>query len=63
MKSLIKFVPTNVQDSYQVFWEMKDIDEELPQNVRLFTADAVSMNTNINTKHMVFKSFMNGSWI
>jgi hypothetical protein len=42
---------------------MKDIDEELPQNVRLFTADAVSMNTNINTKHMVFKSFMNGSWI
>ncbi len=29
---------------------MKDIDK-LPQNVRLFTADAVSMYININTEH------------
>ena len=51
MKSLIKFVPTYVQDSYQqVLREMKDFDE-LPQNVRLFTAHMVSMYTNINTEH------------
>jgi hypothetical protein len=46
MKSLIKFVPTNVQDSYQVLQEMKDIDK-LPQNVRLFTADD---NFRMNTR-------------
>ena len=40
MKSLIKFVPTYVQDSYQVLQEMKDLDK-LPHNVRLFTANAV----------------------
>jgi hypothetical protein len=50
MKSLIKFVPTYVQDSYQVLQEMKDFDE-LPQNVKLFTAHMVSMYTNINTEH------------
>jgi hypothetical protein len=50
MKSLIKFVPTYVQDSYQVLRELKALDE-LPHNARLFTADAVSMYTNINTQH------------
>jgi hypothetical protein len=50
MKSLIKFVPTYVQDSYQVLRELKDLDE-LPHNARLFTADAVSIYTNINTEH------------
>jgi hypothetical protein len=52
MKSLIKFVPTYVQDSYQVLQEFKDLNE-LPHNARLFTADAVSMYTNINTEHGV----------
>jgi hypothetical protein len=50
MKSLIKFVPTYVQDSYQVLREMKDLNE-LPHNARLITANEVSMYTYINTKH------------
>jgi predicted DNA-binding protein YlxM (UPF0122 family) len=59
MKSLIKFVPTYVQDSYQVLREMKDLDK-LPHNVRLFTANVVSMYTNINTKHgiQVFREWL-----
>jgi hypothetical protein len=50
MKSLIKLVPTYLQDSYQVLQESKDLGE-LPSNAKLFTAHAVSMYTNINTKH------------
>jgi hypothetical protein len=38
---------------------MKDLDE-LPHNARLFTADVVSMYTNINTKHgiQVFREWL-----
>jgi hypothetical protein len=50
MKSLRDLVPTYLRDSYQVLKELKNI-EALPPNAKLFTADAVSMYTNINTDH------------
>ena len=52
MKSLRKLVPTDLRDSYQVLKELKDLGN-LPPHARLFTADAVSMYTNINTMHGV----------
>ncbi len=61
MISLFKFVPTYVQNSYQVLQEMKDLDK-LPRHARLFTANTVSVLL-ISILNMVFKSFMNGLWI
>jgi hypothetical protein len=52
MKLLIPFLPTHLRDSNQVLAELKKIGP-LPRHAKLFTADAVSMYTNINTKHLL----------
>lgn len=52
MKDITPLVPTTLRDSYHLLEELKNL-ERLPPNARLFTCDAVSMYTNINTKHAV----------
>jgi hypothetical protein len=47
MKELLPFVQSYVQNSISVINELKTIT--LPDNALIFTADAVSMYTNINT--------------
>jgi len=50
MKSLLPLVPTYLRDSYQVLKELREF-KDLPSNAKVFTFDAVSMYTNINTAH------------
>ncbi len=49
-KELLSLVPTLLRDSFQVLKELREL-KELPSNAKLFTFDAVSMYTNINTNH------------
>jgi hypothetical protein len=49
-KELIAFSPTYIKDSFQVLQELKAISQ-LPPNAKLFTCDAVSMYTNIDSTH------------
>jgi len=52
MKSLRKLIPTDIRDSYQVLQELQALGP-LPPGAKLFTADAVSMYTNISTLHSI----------
>ena len=59
MKRLLPLSQTYLKDSYQVLDELKALGQ-LPANARLFTADAHSMYTNIDTKHAltIFKQWL-----
>jgi len=48
-KELIKNSPTYVKDSFQILHELKEL--QLPPEAKLFTCDAVSMYTNIDSSH------------
>jgi hypothetical protein len=50
MSRLLPLSKTYLRDSTQVLSELKNLGK-LPPNARLFTADAVSMYTNIDTEH------------
>lgn len=60
MSKLLPISKTYLRDSKQVLSELKDLGR-LPSNARLFTADAVSMYTNIDTAHAlsVFRRWFN----
>ena len=45
-------VPTYLKDSHDLLAKLRSLGE-LPPNARLFTADAVSMYTNIDTSHAI----------
>ncbi len=47
MKELLFLIPLYIKDSKQLIHEIKPLT--LPPNVRLFTADATAMYTNIDT--------------
>ena len=47
---LMKYLPTYVQDSESLTKKLKNIGK-LPAGEKLFTSDAVSMYTNIDTDH------------
>jgi len=46
---LLPFVPTFIKDSFQVLNDLKSF--HLPANAKLFTCDAISMYTNIDSTH------------
>jgi len=46
---LLPFVPTSIKDSFQVLNDLKSF--HLPANAKLFTCDAISMYTNIDSTH------------
>lgn len=48
-KELIKYSPTYVKDSFQILQELKTL--RLAPQAKLFTCDAVSMYTNIDSEH------------
>jgi hypothetical protein len=48
-KELLSFVPTYIKDSFQILDELKTL--MLPPQAKLFTCDAVSMYTNIDSVH------------
>ncbi|EJK48927.1 hypothetical protein THAOC_32234 [Thalassiosira oceanica] len=52
LQRLKQFVPTYLKDSHDLLAKLKNLGE-LPPNARLFTADAVSMYTNIDTNHAI----------
>lgn len=52
IKDIMPLVPTVLRDSYHLLKELKNM-ERLPPNAWLFMCNAVSMYTNINTKHAV----------
>ena len=50
LQKLKHLIPTYIKDSGQLLDQLDEL-ETLPPNARLFTADANSMYTNINTDH------------
>jgi hypothetical protein len=48
-KELLSFVPTYTKDSFQILNELKTL--QVPLHARIFTCDAVSMYTNIDSTH------------
>ena len=52
LQRLKPFVPTYIKDSHDLLTKLRNIGG-LPPNARLFTADAVSMYTNIDTEHAI----------
>ena len=52
LQRLKPFVPTYIKDSHDLLAKLRNIGG-LPPNARLFTADAVSMYTNIDTEHAI----------
>jgi hypothetical protein len=47
MKELLPLIKSYIHNSFQVIGDFKNL--EIPENALLFSADAVSMYTNINT--------------
>jgi hypothetical protein len=50
LSKLVDLCPSYTKDSYQILEDLAKLGE-LPPNARLFTSDAVSMYTNIDTEH------------
>jgi hypothetical protein len=50
LSQLVYLCPSHTKDSFQILQDLKELGP-LPPNARLFTADAVSMYTNIDTEH------------
>jgi hypothetical protein len=50
LSKIVKLCPSHIKDSYQVLTDLKELGP-LPPSARLFTTDAVSMYTNIDTDH------------
>jgi hypothetical protein len=50
LSKVVKLCPSYIKDSYQVLTELKQLGP-LPPSARIFTSDAVSMYTNIDTNH------------
>jgi hypothetical protein len=50
LAKVVKLCPSYIKDSYQVLADLKQLGP-LPPSARLFTTDAVSMYTNIDTVH------------
>jgi hypothetical protein len=50
LSKIVKLCPSHIKDSYQVLDDLRQLGT-LPPSARLFTADAVSMYTNIDTDH------------
>jgi hypothetical protein len=47
MKELLRFIPSYINNSTELIKELKQL--QLPPGARVFTADATSMYTNIDT--------------
>ncbi len=52
LQKLMSFVPTYIKDSQELIQNFKQL-QQLPPNARVFTADVVSMYTNIDTAHVL----------
>lgn len=50
LQPFLQFMPTHIRDSFDLKQKLEKLGK-LPDNARLFTADAVSMYTNIDTPH------------
>jgi hypothetical protein len=50
LAKIVFLCPSHTKDSYQILHDLKQLGP-LPPSARLFTADAVSMYTNIDTEH------------
>ena len=50
LQPLLKYVPTHIKDSFDLKEKLEKLGK-LPKNAKLFTADAISMYTNIDTNH------------
>ena len=50
LQKLKNTIPSYLKDSKELIGMMKELGQ-LPSNAKLFTADAVSMYTNIDTEH------------
>jgi hypothetical protein len=50
LSKVVDLCPSYTKDSYQILSDLAQLGE-LPPNARLFTTDAVSMYTNIDTEH------------
>lgn len=50
LSKVVKLCPSHIKDSYQVLTQLQQLGP-LPPSARLFTTDAVSMYTNIDTDH------------
>ena len=51
LEKLIPFVKTYLKDSFELLDDLSKIPQPLPPDTKLITADAISMYTNIDTKH------------
>jgi hypothetical protein len=52
LAKVVHLCPSYTKDSYQILAEIKALGT-LPRNARIFTADAVSMYTNIDASHSI----------
>ena len=50
LQKLMHLIPTYIRDCFEVKAEMEQLGQ-LPEGTRLFTMDATSMYTNIDTDH------------
>jgi hypothetical protein len=50
LQNLVHYTPTYIKDSNQIIQELKTLNP-LPPQSKLFTCDAVSMYTNIDSAH------------
>jgi hypothetical protein len=59
LQKIAKTIPTYIRDSFDLKEQLTELDK-LPRNAKLFTADATSMYTNIDTTHAIEKI---GEWL
>jgi hypothetical protein len=59
LQKIAKTIPTYIRDSFDLKEQLTKLDK-LPRNAKLFTADATSMYTNIDTPHALKKI---GEWL